>query len=128
MFPAARLIVVSAAAGLLSGCAIWGARKAAPSSPPAASATLTRTLAPSPFLIVGRILAVDPPRGLVFIEAGWESPAAAREEGTELLARTADFRETGRLRVSRYSRGRTIGATVVAGQPSPGDEVVWNAP
>jgi hypothetical protein len=38
------------------------------------------------------------------------------------------LRETGRVRASRYVRGRTLGTTLVAGQPSLGDEVVWLAP
>jgi len=48
--------------------------------------------------------------------------------GSELIVRTLELRETGRLRVSRYLRGRTLGTDIFAGQPHPGDEVVWQAP
>ena len=85
-------------------------------------------LAPSPRLIVGRILATDAAQGLAFVDVAAGAPAAALEDGAELMARTLDLRETGRLRTSRYLRGRTLGAKIAAGQPAPGDEVVWVAP
>ena len=85
-------------------------------------------LAPSPRLIVGRIIAVDPAQGFAFVDLAADAPAAAVVEGTELVARTLDLRETARVRASRYVRGRTLGTKIVGGQPSPGDEVVWLAP
>lgn len=86
-------------------------------------------LAPSSRLIVGRIVAVDPERGFAMIELAADAPPAALPEGGELVARTlADLRETARLLVSRYVRGRTLGATVKSGSPAVGDEVVWTAP
>lgn len=86
------------------------------------------TLRPSPNHLVGRVLAVEAVRGFAFIELTREPPAAALSDGALLLARTEDLRETARLRTSRYVRGRTLGATIVSGQPSPGDEVVIDLP
>jgi hypothetical protein len=85
-------------------------------------------LVPSPRLIIGRVIAVEMPQGFAFVELATDAPATALVDGTELITRTLDLRETARLRVSRYVRGRTLGTKVVAGQPSPGDEVVWLAP
>ncbi len=85
-------------------------------------------LAPSPRLIVGRILAVEPADGFAYVELATDAPVNALADGNELIARTLDLRETGRLRASRYVRGRTLGTKIIAGQPSPGDEVVWLAP
>ncbi|MFM8617634.1 MAG: hypothetical protein ACKOTF_13575 [Opitutaceae bacterium] len=86
-------------------------------------------LAPSPRLIVGRIIALDPERGFAMIELAADAPPAALADGGELVARTlADLRETARLLASRYVRGRTLGATVKSGMPTVGDEVVWSAP
>lgn len=88
----------------------------------------TRTLAPSPRLIVGRVLAVDPPRGFAVVELASDAPPAALADGAELTTRTAELRETAQVRASRHLRGRTLGTTVISGQPTPGDEVVWEAP
>ena len=90
--------------------------------PPAAA------LQPSPNKLVGRVLAVDAARGFAFVDLTAEPPAAALVDGAELRARTDDLRETARLRASRYVRGRTLGAKIVSGQPSPGDEVVFRIP
>ena len=96
----------------------------AAANPAAAAAPLI----PSPRLIVGRILAVDAAQGFAFVELGADVPAAALAEGTELIARTLELKETGRLQASRTVRGRTLGTKIVGGQPSPGDEVAWLAP
>ena len=88
----------------------------------------TATLQPSPNRLVGRVLALDAARGFAFVDLSAEPPATALLDGTELVARTDDLRETARLRASRYVRGRTLGAKIVSGQPSPGDEVVFRAP
>jgi hypothetical protein len=88
----------------------------------------TEALVPSPRLIVGRIIAVDPAQRFAFVELASDAPPAALAEGTELSVRTLELRETGRLSASRHVRGRTLGARILAGQPSPGDEVVWLAP
>jgi hypothetical protein len=85
-------------------------------------------LVPSPRLIVGRVLAVDHPQRFAFVDLASDAPKAALIAGTELSVRTLDLRVTGRIEVSRYIRGRTLGAKIVGGQPSPGDEVVWLAP
>lgn len=85
-------------------------------------------LVPSARLIVGRITAIDAAQGLAFVEIAADAPAAALAAGTELLARSLELQESGRLRTSRFVRGRTLGTTIVAGQPSAGDEVVWLAP
>ncbi len=88
----------------------------------------TPLLQPSPNHLVGRILAFDAARGFAIVDLANGAPAAAMVDGAELIARTDDLRETARLRVSRYLRGHTLGATLVSGQPSPGDEVVFHRP
>jgi hypothetical protein len=85
-------------------------------------------LLPSPRLIIGRIVAVDEAQRLAFVELATDAPNAALIAGTELVARTMNLRDSGRLQVSAYVRGRTLGTQIVGGQPSPGDEVVWLAP
>ena len=85
-------------------------------------------LFPSPRLLVGRVIAIDREQSLVFVELAADAPADALKEGTELIARTLALAETGRIQASRYLRGRTLGATILRGQPAPGDEVVWLAP
>ena len=97
--------------------------------PPGSPPVLTEgALVPSPRLIVGRIVAIDAAHSFAFIELASDAPSAATTDGVELIARTLELRETGRLQASRYVRGRTLGARIVAGQPTPGDEVVWLAP
>ena len=104
----------------------------APDSPPGSSASQpvlgAGALLPSPRLIVGRIVAVDGPQRFAFVEVATDAPNAALSTGTELMVRTLELQPTGKLEVSRYLRGRTLGTKIVAGQPSPGDEVVWLAP
>jgi len=100
---------------------------AAPSKAPP-SALAPDALVPSPRLIIGRVIATEIPQGFAFVELAADAPAAALVDGTELIARTPDLRETARLRASRYVRGRTLGTKIVGGQPAPGDEVVWLAP
>lgn len=85
-------------------------------------------LVPSPRLIVGRITAIDAAQGFAFVEIASDAPSAALAAGAELIARTLELQESGQLRTSRFVRGRTLGTTIVAGQPSAGDEVVWLAP
>jgi hypothetical protein len=115
----ARLLLLLAFAGLSSGCL-----RAFRPSPAAA----LEPLAPSPRLIVGQVFALDPERGFAFVDLAADAPESALVEGAELIARTAELRETGRLRVSRYTRGRTLGTTIDSGRPAVGDEVVWLAP
>lgn len=123
--PASALILL-VLLGLLptaTGCR-WRGRAA----PPARPASTIEPLAPSPRLILGRILAVDIAQGFAHVELAADAPAAALAEGTELTARSDDLRATGRLKASRYVRGRILGASVVQGRPEAGDEVVWLAP
>ena len=94
-----------------------------PSGPLAAEA-----LVPSPRLIVGRIVAVETAQKFAFVELAADAPSAALVAGTELIVRTLELRETGRIQASAYVRGRTLGTKIIGGQPSPGDEVVWLAP
>ena len=117
--------IVTAIVMFTSGCQnIFN--KAEPAS--TASVLATGALLPSPRLIIGRILAVDQDHGFAFVELASDAPHGALNAGTELSVRTLDLRDTGRIEVSRYLRGRTLGTKIVAGQPSPGDEVVWLAP
>ncbi len=90
--------------------------------------TANETVSPSPRLIVGRVIAVDRERGFAFIDLNRDAPAAALATDAELSARTPELQETALLHVSRHRRGRTLGATITSGKPSPGDEVVWLAP
>lgn len=119
---AARTLIVLAAIAFLPACA----QRRPPPSP--AATPVLGALAPSPRLIVGRVLAVDTGRRFAFVDLAPDAPAAALAEGGELISRTESLVETGRLRASRHVRGRTLGATLVSGSPSPGEEVVWLAP
>jgi hypothetical protein len=120
----ARLTAALAVLLLLPAC-----RHARPSVSASQTPALSATpLAPSPRLVVGRVGAVDSAHGFAFVELASDAPHDAITEGTELIVRTADLRETGRLRASRYVRSRTLGTRIIAGQPTVGDEVVWLAP
>lgn len=124
-------IAAQASATLAAIFFLWGCQHTthpARSAKSAAAPVLSGAIAPSPRLIVGRIVAVDVPRGLAFVELIGDAPTAATAPSTELIARTLDLRETASLRTSRYLRGRTLGTTIVAGKPSLDDEVVWLAP
>lgn len=125
--PMARLLVLLALGSFLPACRFLA--RTAP-TPPVAKTALgaVEPLAPSPRLIVGRILAVDAARRFAWVDLASDAPRESLTEGTELTARTADLKATSQLRVSRYVRGRTLGTRVIAGQPAPGDEVVWLAP
>jgi hypothetical protein len=121
--PFIRLLLLLACASAFGGCQRFLRPK-----PPLSTAAQLEPLAPSPRLIVGRILAIDPDRSFALVDLASDAPAAALVEGAELVARTFELRETSRLRVSRYHRGHTLGTTIAAGQPSVGEEVVWLAP
>jgi hypothetical protein len=122
---AASVLTPLAAMLFLVGC-----HRATPRpAPPAASPVLAAdALLPSPRLIVGRIVAVDPARAFAFVDLAADAPVNAVGAGAELMTRTADLRETARLLASRHLRGRTLGTKILSGQPSLGDEVVWLAP
>jgi hypothetical protein len=123
MKPAAAALLTLAAVSF-SGC-----RQAAPPRSPAPASPLvtSEALAPSPRLIVGRLIAVDLAQGFAFVDVAFDAPPAATQAGEELVCRTIDLRVTARLQ-ARYLRGRTLGCRIVAGQPGPDDEVVWVAP
>lgn len=103
-------------------------RRASPAAPPLAAPLPADGLVPSSHLIVGRVLALDPANGFVVVELAADAPADGIANGADLIARSVDLRETAQLQASRYVRGRTLGAKIISGQPSPGDEVVWLAP
>ena len=118
---------MSARASAATGCG--GGLTPAPAGPENASPVLgAGTLLPSPRLIVGRVIAVDAPQRSAIVEVASDAPAAALDTGAELMVRTLELQPTGKLEVSRYLRGRTLGTKIIAGQPSAGDEVVWLAP
>jgi hypothetical protein len=122
----ARILALLALISLVAGCRHATPTKSVSSTPPITLGA--DVLLPSPRLIIGRIIAVDSAQGFAFVDLAPDTPSPALANGTELIARTLALHETGRLRVSRYVRGRTLGTKIVDGQPSPGDEVVWLAP
>jgi hypothetical protein len=122
----ARLLSLLAVIFLLSSCGNFASRRSPTKTPP--TPLSAGALIPSPRLIVGRVVAIDAERRFAFVELAGDAPTAATADGSELIARTMELRETARLQASRYVRGRTLGTNIVAGQPSPGDEVVWLAP
>jgi len=123
---AAKASVTLAAIFFFLGCQ-QNARPAR-STTAAAAPVLSGAVSPSARLMVGRIIAVDLPRGFAFVELSGDAPMAATAPATELIARTLDLRETASLRTSRYLRGRTLRTTIVSGKPALDDEVVWLAP
>ena len=123
----ASAILPALALGLiLPGCG-QAPSSPAPATPPAAPLG-GQSLEPSPRLILGRVIALDPPRRFAFVELAPDAPRGATVPDTDLIVRTADLRETARLRTTRQLRGRTLGTLVVEGNPGIGDEVVWLAP
>lgn len=128
MNAAARVFATLAAISLLGGCV--HSRKPAASRPPAGpeASFVTGAPAPSPRLIIGRVIAVDPERAYAFVELASDAPRVATTAETELIVRTLNLRESGRVRASRTLRGRTLGTRILSGKPAPGDEVVWLAP
>lgn len=124
--PLPAMLLLPLAVGCLWAAGCGQIRIVRPVKP--AATPVARGMAPSPRLIVGRVLAIDPQRQFAIVDVGSDAPAAALVDGVELTSRTLDLRETAQLRVSRYVRGHTLGTMVISGQPSPGDEVVWLAP
>ncbi|MBL9189011.1 MAG: hypothetical protein JNK23_16120 [Opitutaceae bacterium] len=110
----------------LAAVLLLGACRTVPAKP--ASILAEDALFPSPRLIVGRVLSHDAAQGIVIVELAGDAPPGAATDGAELMARTAELRETARLRASRVVRGRILGTQLVSGQPAPGDEVVWLVP
>jgi hypothetical protein len=129
MTPAARLLTALAAfVFFLTGCRSPAGATATPPRGAAATPNANAPLAVSPNKLVGRVLAVDAARGFAFVDLSTRAPAAALADGAALVARTDDLRETARLLTTRQLRGRTLGALIVSGTPSVGDEVVWSVP
>ena len=125
---AARLLTLLTAIFLASACSHITPLTPTPRPLRAGDPLPADALHASPNRLVGRVLAIDVAQGFAFIDLASAAPAAALEDGAELTARTDDLRETGRLRVSRYARGRNRATTIISGQPSPGDEVVFHMP
>ena len=115
----ARLLAPLVGMLLLTSCGHLARTSRVPSPAPLPAGALL----PSQNLLVGRVIAVDLGRGFAFVELASSSPSAALADGSQLVARTDDLRETARLSPSRYVRGRTLGAKILSGQPNPGDEV-----
>lgn len=123
----ARLLTLLAVIFFLAGCV--GQAPTAPRAAPAVHLSdPSDALQASPHQLVGRILALDATSGFAFVALTAEPPAAALAASAELIARTDDLRETARLLVSPYVRGRTLGTRILSGQPTPGDEVVFRSP
>lgn len=118
--------------GVLAGCSATALSPSPPAAPavttPPIPSAAAAPLVLSPNRIIGRVLAVDAERGFAFVDIVSDAPPGALAAGADLTARTLDLRETGRLRASSYVRGKTLGTRILSGQPSPGDEVVWQAP
>jgi hypothetical protein len=123
----ARLLTLLAVIYFVPGCSTATTTPASRSAAAAALLPPTDALTLSPHKIVGRIVAVDTARGFAFVSLTTTTPAAALVEGGELIVRSDDLRETGRVRTSRYTRGRTLGTQIISGQPKLGDEVVFHA-
>ena len=126
----ARLLTLLAVIYFVAGCST---PPPAPPSPHASRGASSAAMIPpadvltvSPHKIVGRIVAVDTARGFAFVSLTATTPAAALADGGELIVRSDDLTETGRLRTSSYTRGRTLGAQIISGQPKMGDEVVFH--
>lgn len=128
----ARLLTLLAVFFLLSACGRIAPLTPSPivrrGDPPAEIPLPPDALHASPRQLVGRILALDAARGFAFVALTAEPPAAALADGAELMVRAEDLRETARLRASRYTRGRTLSAQILSGQPALGDEVVFQLP
>ena len=112
------------AAFFLPGCATPSLPEDAASRVAESADTFTR----SPYRLVGHVLAVDRARGTAIVDLAPDAPASALCEGAELVARTRDLHPAARLAVTRYLRGRTLGVTILAGDPAVDDEVVWHLP
>ena len=123
----ARLLTLLAVIYFVPGCSTATTTPASRSAAAAAILPPADALTLSPHKIVGRIVAVDTARGFAFVSLTTTTPAAALVEGGELIVRSDDLSETGRVRTSRYTRGRTLGAQIISGQPKLGDEVVFHA-
>ncbi len=103
---------------LLAGCATGSGRKRD------AATKKTDTLAQSPFSVVGHVLTVDAKTGNVIIDVAPYALLPLNFSGLIMVTRTQDLRPTSKLEASPYQRGHMLGAKLLAGRPSEGDEVV----
>lgn len=127
----ARLLLLLAVIFLATGCTSITRPVSAPSAgsnDASAAAPTPAALAASPRKLVGRVLAIDLPRGFAFVTLTTEPPLPALNLGAELTARTDDLRETARMKTARSTRGRILAVQIISGQPTAGDEVVVVAP
>lgn len=106
---------------LLAGCATRTKTKA---SPPAKAAII----APSPFVVVGHVISVDMATRNVIIDVAPFTVLPLGFSGRIMLARSEDLRPTAKLQASPYLRGHILGASLLAGHPHEGDEVVFPPP
>jgi hypothetical protein len=119
---------VSLLRAALPGLVLLAAGCDAPPGPAPAPAAPAEPLAPSPRLLVGRVLELDAARGFALVELASDAPRPALAPGTLLVARRPDLTPVATLRTSAHVRGRVLGTRVASGIPRPGDEVVWDAP
>jgi hypothetical protein len=128
----ARQLTLLAVFFLLAGCRTESRHSSSPQVNRDESAMGTAQpldrLQPALNKIVGRILSVDLAQSIAVIGLTAAQPPVALPVGTELIARSDDLRETGRLSASRYVRGHTLGAQIFSGQPAAGNEVVYRVP
>ena len=115
----------------LPGLVLLAAGCIAPPTPPplvpSAPVQPAEPLAPSPRLLVGRVIAIDVARGFALVELASEAPRPALAPGSLLVARRPDLTPVATLRASAQVRGRILGTRVASGIPRLGDEVVWEA-
>lgn len=121
-FPASGFAL--AAVLLLGGCA---SRTKNPS--PENAAPPTERYSPALSTELGRVISHDPAAATVLVEFSSFARPPADLAGRALLARNPDtLAPTARLVAAPHRTGRVFGAYVVAGQPSPDDEVVVPPP
>jgi len=115
-----RALIILLGCALLAGCASGGGRK--PAAPRADA------LAPSPFTVVGHVIAVDLGVRNVVIDVAPYAALPFNFDGMIMVARTENLQPTAKLQASHYLRGRILGARLLAGRPNIGDEVVITPP
>jgi len=112
-----RALILTLGCALLVGCVTDAGHKT-PAAPKAGA------LEPSPFTVVGHVIAVDMSVGNVIIDVAPFAVLPLGYDGIAMIARTDDLRPTAKLEASSYLRGHTLGARLLAGRPNIGDEVV----
>lgn len=112
-----RAFILGLGCLLLAGCAAGGGRKPSPAK--------ASSVSPSPFTVVGHVIAVDAATRNVIIDVAPYAVLPPDFSGKIMLARTEDLQPTARLQASPYLRGHILGARLLAGRPNAGDEVVF---